>query len=60
MARLRRKISGCARTFEGTQRFARITGYASTSLKQAKDLPGNTVKAIAGRPWIPQPRISQS
>jgi transposase len=60
MVKLRQKISGCTRTFEGVQRFARIRGYVSTSLKQGKDLLDNIVKAITGRPWIPQPSTSQS
>jgi len=60
MVKLRQEISGCARTFEGAQRFARITGQVSTSLKQGEDLPDNTVKAIAGRLWVPKPRTSPS
>ena len=56
MVKVRQKISGCHRTFAGTQVFARITSYISTSLKQHQNLLHNITNAIAGNPWIPHPR----
>jgi len=59
MVKLRQKISGCARTFEGARHFARARSYLSTSVKHGKDIFENIVRAIVGNPWIPKPRTSQ-
>ena len=53
MVKLRQKTSGCSRTFEGAQIFARIRGYIATSIKQGKNLFQNITDAVTGNPWIP-------
>jgi len=53
MAKLREKTSGCSRTFAGAEKFARIRGYISTSLKQDKDLFQNIMNAMLKNTWIP-------
>ena len=57
MVKLRQKISGGERTFVGTQIFARIRSYISTSRKQGKNLFQNIVDAVNGNPWIPLPLL---
>ncbi len=53
MIKVRLKVSGCFRTLDGAQKFARIRGYLSTARKNKHDLLGAIVKAFQGTPIIP-------
>jgi len=53
MIKVRLKVSGCFRTLDGAQRFARIRGYLSTARKNNQNLLGAIVKAFQGNPVIP-------
>ena len=53
MIKVRLKVSGCFRTLEGAQKFARIRGYLSTARKNNHDLLGAIVKAFQDAPIIP-------
>jgi transposase len=53
MIKVRLKVSGCFRTLDGAQKFARIRGYLSTARKNKHDLLGAIVKAYQGAPVIP-------
>ncbi len=53
MIKVRLKVSGCFRTLDGAQKFARIRGYLSTARKNNHDLLGAIVKAYQGAPVIP-------
>jgi len=49
MQKVKQKISGCHRTFEGAQRFCRIRGFISTVRKQGLDVVHSIKKAIGGQ-----------
>lgn len=53
MAKLRQKISGCARTQTGAQGFARIRSYISTTIKQGLDCFESLASVFNGRAWLP-------
>ena len=53
MVKVKQKVSGGFRTFEGAQRFGRIRGYLSTARKQAKNVFEAIQDAFDGNPFIP-------
>ena len=54
MIKVRQKISGCFRTFEGAVKFARIRSYLSTVRKNDLDILNSITNAMIGQPYIPQ------
>jgi len=54
MIKVRQKISGCFRTFEGAVKFARIRSYLSTVRKNDIDILNSIKNAMIGQPYIPQ------
>ncbi|ODS43090.1 MAG: transposase [Candidatus Altiarchaeales archaeon IMC4] len=54
MMKVKQKVSGCFRTFEGAKRFCRIRGYISTARKNKCRVIGAIQDAFEGRPFIPQ------
>ncbi len=54
MNKAKQKISGCFRSLESGQRFARIRSYISTIRKQSKNVVDSLADAICGSPFIPQ------
>ena len=55
MVKVQQKVSGCFRTLEGAQRFARVRGYISTARKNAKNVFDAIRDALDGNPFIPSP-----
>ena len=53
MIKVKQKVSGCFRTFEGAERFARIRGYISTARKNSKNIFEAIRDAFCGEPFIP-------
>lgn len=53
MTKLKQKISGCFRTFEGAQKFCRIRGYISTVRKNEHNVIDTIQDAFNGEPFIP-------
>jgi len=53
MIKLRLKISGCFRTLQGAQQFARIRSYLSTVRKQGGNILQAIAHAMSGHPFIP-------
>jgi transposase len=53
MMKVRQKVSGCFRTFEGAERFACIRGYISTARKNSKNIFEAIRDAFCGNPFIP-------
>jgi len=53
MVKVKQKVSGGCRTFEGAKRFGRIRGYISTARKQAKNVFEAIRDAFDGHPFIP-------
>ncbi|MFQ5356556.1 MAG: IS66 family transposase [Mariprofundaceae bacterium] len=53
MIKVRLKVSGCFRTFDGAKRFARIRAYLSTSRKNGHNLLDAISQAYQGNPVIP-------
>jgi transposase len=55
MMKVKQKVSGCFRTVEGGERFARIRGYISTARKNAVNAFDAIKNAFDGKPFIPSP-----
>lgn len=53
MTKLKQKISGCFRTFEGAKMFCRIRGYISTVRKNRYNVIDAIQDAFNGEPLIP-------
>jgi len=53
MIKVRLKVSGCFRTLDGAQKFARIRGYLATSRKNGHNLLDAISQAYQGNPVIP-------
>jgi len=53
MIKVKQKISGSFRTFEGAELFATIRSYISTVRKQGRSIFQDLKAAIAGNPFIP-------
>jgi len=61
MIKVKQKISGCFRTLDGAQCFARIRGYLSTCRKQGFNLRQACFQAAIGLPFMPNlPRSGNS
>jgi transposase len=54
MNKAKQKISGCFRSLESGQRFARIRSYISTIRKQSLNVVDSLADAVSGSPFIPQ------
>ena len=54
MMKVKQKVSGCFRTFEGAELFARIRSYISTVRKQGRSILRDLKAAINGSPFIPR------
>jgi transposase len=53
MIKVRLKISGCFRTVQGAEHFARIRSYLSTARKQGRNILESITAAIEGNPFLP-------
>lgn len=53
MVKVKQKVSGSFRTFEGAELFATIRSYISTVRKQGRSIFQDLKAAIAGTPFIP-------
>ena len=53
MIKVKQKVSGCFRTLEGAQCFARIRGYLSTCRKQGINLWDACFQVATGQPFMP-------
>ena len=53
MIKVKQKISGCFRTLDGAQVFARIRGYLSTCRKQGHSLWDACRRLVLGQPFMP-------
>ena len=54
MNKAKQKISGCFRSLQGGQRFARIRSYISTLRKQSENVVDSLADVFNGSPFIPQ------
>ena len=57
MMKVKQKVSGCFRTFEGAERFACIRGYISTARKNSKNVFKAIKDAFSGDPFIPDAAV---
>jgi len=53
MIKVKQKVSGCFRTLEGAQCFARIRGYLSTCRKQGFNLWDACFHVALDQPFMP-------
>jgi transposase len=53
LIKVKQKVSGSFRTFEGAELFALIRSYISTVRKQGRSVFQDLKAAIAGNPFIP-------
>jgi transposase len=53
MMKVQQKVSGCFRTIQGAQTFARIRSYLSTVRKNQRDVFSEMVHLFQGQPFIP-------
>lgn len=53
MIKVKQKISGSFRSFDGAQVFARVRGYLSTCRKQGFNLWDACFQAVTGQPFLP-------
>jgi len=53
MIKVKQKVSGCFRTFEGSERFVNIRGYISTARKNELNAYDVISDAFNGKPFIP-------
>ena len=56
MVKVKQKVSGGFRTFQGAQRFGSIRGYISTARKNSVSIFDAIKSAFSGSPFIPQPQ----
>jgi transposase len=54
MIKVRQKISGCFRTLQGAQSFARIRGYLSSCRKNGLNLLQSITHSLTGQPSLPE------
>ncbi|HDH05322.1 MAG TPA: hypothetical protein ENH01_13095 [Nitrospirae bacterium] len=52
MIKVRLKISGCFRTVQGAEHFARIRSYFSTARKQGRNVLDSITDAFKGVPFL--------
>lgn len=52
MIKVRLKVSGCFRTVQGAEHFARIRSYLSTARKQGRNILDSITDAFNGRPFL--------
>lgn len=53
MMKVRQKISGCFRTWQGAKAFCRIRGYISTMRKQGENILFAIERVFTGNPFVP-------
>lgn len=58
MNKVKQKVSGCFRTVEGAEYFARIRSYISTARKQNRSIFQVLKDAMIGKPFIPEAQPS--
>ena len=56
MVKVKQKVSGGFRTFEGAKQFASIRSYISTARKNSVSIFGAIRDAFSGNPFIPAPQ----
>lgn len=54
MIKVRQKISGCFRTLQGAESFARIRGYLSTARKNGMNLLQSIIDSLTEQPYFPE------
>lgn len=54
MLKVKQKVSGCFRSYDSAQWFARIKSYISTAKKQGQNILQALQSAFSGNPFVPQ------